>query len=170
MKKLLAALVVLLVAGAFVYGRWPERQRRIALEGERQALRHQLDEAQARVRLCSLLGQLQSLMQAVSAQNYGQARELSSRFFDDARAEADRTSEPAFARSLEAALELRDAVTAALAQADPKAIEPLRRVEAHLEGALGPPWPAASAAASPAPPAAHPPSTPGAGLGPTTPR
>lgn len=152
MKKLLVALVVLLVAGAFVYGRWPERQRRIALEGERQALQRQLDEAQARVRLCSLLGQLQSLMQAVSAQNYGQARELSSRFFDDARAEADRTPEPAFARALEAALGRRDAVTAALARADPEAIEPLRQVEAHLEEALGPPWPgAAPAAPSPSP-------------------
>lgn len=159
MKKLLVALVVLLVAGAFVYGRWPERQRRIALEGERQALQRQLDEAQARVRLCSLLGQLQSLMQAVSAQNYGQARELSSRFFDDARAEADRTSEPAFARALAAVLGRRDAVTAALARADPEAIEPLRQVEAHLERALGPPWPAAAPAApSPSPAAAPTPS------------
>jgi type II secretory pathway pseudopilin PulG len=161
MRKLLVVLVVLLVGGAFLYGRWPERQRRLALEGEKQALQRQLDEAQARVRLCSLLGQLQSLMRAVSAQNYGQARELSSRFFDDARSEATRTPEPAFARALEAALGLRDAVTGALAQADPGAIEPLQRVEAHLERALGPPWPAASPVAPP---------TPEARPGPTIPR
>jgi hypothetical protein len=152
-KKLLGFLVVLLVAGAFLYGRWPERQRRLALEGEKQALQRQLDQAQAHVRLCALLGQLQSLMRAVSAQNYGQARDLSSRFFDDARSEATRTPEPAFRQSLEDALGLRDAVTAALARADPEAIEPLRRVEARLEGALGPPWPAAvPPAPSPAPP------------------
>jgi type II secretory pathway pseudopilin PulG len=166
MKKLLVALVVVLVAGAFVYGRWPERQRRIALEAENRALQRQVDEAQARVRLCSLLGQLQGLMRAVSAQNYGEARELSSRFFDDARSEASRTPEPAFAQSLEAALGLRDAVTAALAQADSKAIEPLRQVEARLEGALGPPWPAAS----PAGPRAPAPSAPGAGSAAPSPR
>jgi hypothetical protein len=103
-------------------------------------------------------------------QNYGQARELSSRFFDDARAEATRTPEPSFKRALESALELRDAATAALAKADPEAVDPLRRVEAQLERAMGHPWPAASPAEPPAPSPPAPPAAPGTGSGPTTPR
>jgi hypothetical protein len=128
---------VVLVVGAYVVGQGPERRRRLAVEGEGEILRRRLELAEARVRLCALLGEVQRVMQAVSARNYGQARALSSRFFDHALPELARTPEPAFRRALEDALGRRADVDAALAQARPKAMDPLRQVEARLKSALG---------------------------------
>lgn len=137
MKSLIALLTVVLVAGAYVVGQGPERRLRLAVEGEGEILRRRLELAEARVRLCALLGEVQRVMQAVSARNYRQARALSSRFFDRAAPELARTPEPAFRRALEDALGRRVAVDAALDQASPKAMVPLRQVEARLKSALG---------------------------------
>ena len=137
MKSVIALLTLVLVAGAYVVGQGPERELRLAVEGEGEILRRRLELAEARIRLCALLGEVQGAMQAVSARNYSQARPLSSRFFDRASSELARTPEPAFRRALEDALGRRADVDAALAEARPKAMGPLRQVEARFKSALG---------------------------------
>jgi hypothetical protein len=153
MKKLLVLLVVVLIAAAYLAGFWPERQRRLALEGEVQILDRRVQEAESRVRMGTLLGELQGLMETVGQKNYGQAQPLSSSFFDHARAESGRTPQPAFKDALEGVLAMRDPVTAALAQGDPAVIEHLRKGERRLKDALGypPSSPSPAAAPSPAP-------------------
>ena len=105
------------------------------------ALRSQLADAEARVRMGQLLGDLLNLTEAVAALNYGQAQQLSSRFFDSVAAELARTPVGAFKTTLEAVLPSRDRVTAALARGDQAAIEPLRKSELTLRQALGYPVP-----------------------------
>ena len=92
MKRYFVILLMVLAGLAYLVGYWPEHQGRKALEGQVARLQVELAEAQARVRLGGLLGQLLAAEDAVSAQNYGQAQALSSKFFDAVRAEATRTA------------------------------------------------------------------------------
>ena len=139
MKRYFAVLVVLLAGLAYLAGYWPEHQRRQALEGHVASLQVQLAEAQARVRLGGLLGQLLAAEDAVSAQNYGQAQALSSAFFDAVRAEMTRTG--SFKDALEKVVGMRDPVTASLTRGDPQALTLLRDAETLVRNALGFPRP-----------------------------
>lgn len=157
-------IVVLLVGAAYVGGYWPEHQQRVTLERETQAIKAQLSEAQARVRLGGLLGQLLALVDAAAARNYGQAQELSSRFFEDLRAESARVPDARTRAVLEGILRARDSVTASLTRSDPAVLDELRQAQVGLQSALGyrvgPPGPAP---ALPAPtPSESPTSLPGA--------
>ena len=140
-RRVVAAVVILLIGLAYVAGYLPEHRRRAALDADLIALRGQLADAEARVRMSQLLGDLLNLTEAVTALNYGQAQQLSSRFFDGVGAEAARTPGVAFKRALEAVLQNRDQVTSALARGDRAAMEPLRRSEIQLREALGYPVP-----------------------------
>jgi hypothetical protein len=137
MKRYFAALVIVMAGLAFLVGYWPEHHRRQALESEMTSLRVQLAEAQARVRLGGLLGQILATEDAVSAQDYGQAQALSSQFFDALRTEAARTAAGTVKGGLEKVVGMRDSVTASLTRADPRALTLLRDAEAHVRQALG---------------------------------
>jgi hypothetical protein len=89
------------------------------------------------VRVGQLLGDLLNITEAVAALNYGQAQQLSSRFFDGVGAEAARTPAGALRTALEAVLQNRDQVTSALARGDQAVMEPLRRSQIRLREALG---------------------------------
>lgn len=157
MKKAAVVAAAVLSAVAYVGGRWPERERRLALMGEVGMLQSRLEDAEARVRMGELLAELQSLMEVVAQKNYGEAQQLSSRFFDHARAELVRTPQSAFKEALEAVLPMRDGITAALAQADPAVLQRLKQAEQRLRGALGFRGSTATPGAPPvAPPAASP--------------
>jgi len=110
---------------------------RQALEGQLTSLRAELAEAQARVRLGGLLGQLLAAEDAVSAQNYGEAQALSSKFFDAVRTEATRTAAGSFKDGLENVIRMRDPVTASLTRGDPQALTLLREAESLVRNALG---------------------------------
>lgn len=137
MKRFLVGVVIVLIAAAYLGGYWPEHQRRASLESEIPALRAQVDELDAQVRLGKLLGRLLLLTEAVQAMNYGQAQTLSSDFFDAVAAEASRTSVSSMRTTLEGILSARDGLTSALARGDQNAIEPLRRLQFQLREALG---------------------------------
>jgi hypothetical protein len=137
MKKFFAALVIVLVGFAFLVGYWPEHRRRQALEGQVTRLQVQLAEAQARVRLGGLLGQLLATQDAVSAQDYGQAQALSSEFFDAVGAEATRTVAGSVKDALANVLRMRDPVTASLTRGDPQALALLQDAESVLRSTLG---------------------------------
>jgi hypothetical protein len=163
-KKALALLVVLAVAGAYAAGYWQQRQRLSRAEAERDALRQELDQAiavrdkaEAVNRLGRLFGQYLHLRDTVAAGNYGEAQSLSSAFFDGVRAEAERWQDGTVRPALEGILARRDRVTAALARSDPSVREPLEQIEHALRQALSYPAPALPearppvASASPAP-------------------
>jgi hypothetical protein len=140
-KRFLAGLTIVLIAAAYVAGYWPEHGRRLMLENEASALRARLDDAEARVRVSTLLGELLHISETVASMNYGQAQTRSSRFFDDVRAEIDRTPVAELRSALESALQRRDAITAALSRGDQAALEPLRALQIELRRALGYPIP-----------------------------
>jgi uncharacterized membrane protein YccC len=161
-RKLVVVLVVVLVAGAFVAGYWPERQRLVQVQAEATELhrqlaeaRSQLGEAEARARLGRLFGQFLALQEAVGTGNYGEAQTLSSAFFDKVREEAGR-ADASTRTALDAALMRRDAVTAALARSEGSVREVLAPVERDLRRALGYPVPPLALGPSVAAPEARP--------------
>lgn len=147
--RLLKLLLIGIVALAVAYGAgyWSEHKRAAALEAEKAPLQQQLQAAESKVRAAQLLGELLTLKETVQDMNYGQARGLSSPFFDQVRAELARTSDPAVKQALEAIQVLRDPVTIALTQGDSAALGHLRDAERRLRAALGYPAPPAVAAA-----------------------
>jgi hypothetical protein len=161
MKKALTWLLVLavLLALAYVLGWWPEHQRAGVLEAERTLLQQRADAAEARVRVAALLGDLLTLRETVQDLNFGQARSLSTPFFEKARGEAARTTDPALKAALDSLQPLRDPVTVALTQGDAAALAHLREAERRLRAALGypaPPTPLPTPAALPTAPAVAP--------------
>jgi hypothetical protein len=131
-----AAGVLIAAVVAYMVGYWPERTRRLALEANVATMRGQLNDAEARVRMARLLGDLLIATEAATALNYGQAQGLASKFFDEAQTEAARTHVPSFKMALETILQSRDTVTAALTRADPTVVDTLRNVQLQLREAL----------------------------------
>lgn len=128
--------VIILIAFAYLIGLLPERQRRLALEREVASLQSRLADAEATGRVCGLYTGVQGLIDVVAQQNYGQAVQASTAFFDEVRAEADRTNEPAIREMLQSVLATRDSVTGALTKADPASLEELRRTADLLRSVL----------------------------------
>ena len=81
--------------------------------------------------------------------NYGQARGMSSPFFERVTAEAARTTDAGLKQAMASILTLRDPVTVALTQGDASALGHLRESERRLRQALG--YPPPPAPPSPAP-------------------
>ena len=161
LKLLLLAVVALAVA--YGAGYWPGSRRAAAVEAEKAQLQQQLQAAEARVRAGQLLGELLALKETVQEMNYGQARSLSSPFFDHVRMEVGRTPDAAVKQALESIQGSRDAVTIALTQGDAAALSHLRAAEGRLRVALGYPAPVATTVApSAAPPALPAPASPAA--------
>jgi len=152
-KRVMAVLVVLLIAGAFVAGYWPQRERLVEARAEATELRRQLSEAraelaraEAKARLGRLFGQFLALEDAVLAANYADAQALSSPFFDQVREEAAKTGEASVRTALDATLMRRDTVTAGIARGESSVRDVLVPIERELRRALGytvpPPAPA----------------------------
>jgi type II secretory pathway pseudopilin PulG len=153
MKRLLAVLVVLLIAGAFAAGYWPQRQARVRAEQEATEVGRQLAEvraelarAEARDRQGRLFGRLLALQDAVASGNFGEAQALSTPFFDSVRDEAAREPDAAVRTSLDAILMRRDTLTAGLARGEGSVREVLVPIERELRRALGYPVPPFAAA------------------------
>jgi hypothetical protein len=144
-KRIAVIGAIVLVAGAFLAGYVPERMRRTAAEQESASLRQQLTAAEARVRMGALLGQALAVTEVVTRQNYGQAQQLSSTFFDSVRNEAATTPVGEFRSVLNEVLSRRDRITASLVKADPGVLEALRAIEVQMRQVLGYPTPETAA-------------------------
>jgi hypothetical protein len=141
-------VVVLVGAGAFVSGYWPQRQARLGAERQAAEARQQLAQtradlgrAEALSRRGRLLGQLLALQDAAQSGSFGEARALSTPFFDGVRAAAAGETDAALRVSLEAILARRDTVTAALARGEGSASEALVPIGRELRRSLGYPVP-----------------------------
>lgn len=151
-KGFVVAIIGLVaVVAAYFAGYLPEHEARAQAEAQVQALEAKVSAAQARVRTGELLGQALTLREMALRQDYGQALELSSSFFDAVRGEAASSPDPALRDGLSEVLAKRDAVTAALAKGDLAVLETLHGIEIRLRRALG-------YATRPEPPPAAPPS------------
>ena len=128
---------IVLIAGAYVLGMWPERQRFTEAQTQLEAARLQLSGAEARVRLGEILGQLLTLSDAVGSLNYGDAATQASAYFDRVTAEARLADSPDTRQVLERIQQTRDLVTAALARAEPAILDTLREQQVALRRALG---------------------------------
>ena len=136
-KRIAAVAAIVLAAAAFMAGYIPEHQLRMTAEQETVTLRERLRDTEARVRMGQLLGQVLSLREVVIRQNYGQAQDLSSTFFNSVRTEATATPLSEFRDVLNEVLSRRDAITASLTKADPAVGEMLHVIEVRMRGALG---------------------------------
>jgi hypothetical protein len=157
-KRALAVVIVLLIAGAFAAGYWPQRKGLIqaqadAVEARRQLTeaRSELTRAETRDRMGRLFGQFLALQDAVLDANYGEAQALSSPFFDRVGDEAAKTDDASVRTALDAILMRRDTVTAGLARSEGSVREVLVPIERDLRRALGyPVLPLVPAKATPA--------------------
>jgi type II secretory pathway pseudopilin PulG len=135
--KLLVAVAVVLVGGAFLFGYLPQRTRRATAEAQSALLQERLTAAEARVRAGELLGQVLTVKEVAMRQNYGLASERSSAFFDAVRTEVPITPHSALRDAMNEVLAQRDIVTAALAKGEPSVVETLHDIELRLRRALG---------------------------------
>jgi hypothetical protein len=151
MKRVVAVAVIVLVGLAYIGGYWPEHRRAVDAQAALDALRPQLAEAQARVRLAEVLGQQLRLGDAIAVRNFGEASTLSSAFFDRVQQEMAQATVPDVRDALAQVQQTRDQVTTAIARTDPTVADVLRQQQMTLRRALGypvpPPTPAPSMAA-----------------------
>jgi len=129
MKRLGIVAFVLIVVLAFIAGYWPQHTKLLEAQAKLVEMSTQLANAESTNRLCQLQDQLLTLVQVTGDKNYADASALSTKFFDEVRSEARRTTDPALKSSLESVLNQRDAVTVALAQGDPAAHELLVQLQ-----------------------------------------
>jgi hypothetical protein len=115
----LGIIVIVLMILAFLGGYWPQHSKLEEAEGRLAVSSAQLSNAESTVRLCQLQDQLLTLVQESANKNYGDAATLSTKFFNDLRAELMRTIQPDVKSALQSVLDQRDAITAGLAKGDP---------------------------------------------------
>ena len=144
-KRLIGAVaVVIVIAVTYLVGYWPQRSLRRAVETQAGELEARAGAAEARVRTGELLGRALTVKELAMRQDYGQAMERSSTLFDAIRHETATISDAQLRDGLNAALGMRDRVTARLAKGEPTSVEILHDVELELRRALGYEMPAAA--------------------------
>jgi hypothetical protein len=144
MKRAAAIVALLVMAIAYLAGFWPQHRQLVEAREQIRVVQEQLSDAEARLRLADLLGQLLRFSDAVAAKNYGEASTLSSGFFDSVRSEISRTNRTDVRASLQQILDSRDRVTTAIAGTDPTLDSVLKAHERTLRQALGYPVAASS--------------------------
>ena len=143
MKRIAIYIGTLVACSAIAFGAGHLGQRIIAdsLEEELAATVVSAAATEARLRAESELARLHSqlglLMLEVDAQNYGRARQRSTRFFDAIQELLPRVSDPSVRGALEIVSSSRDDFTAELAAADRDASVRLERLYVEVAKALG---------------------------------
>src|SRR5918996_6347511 len=132
-KALIASVAAMLIAAAYGFGYYSEHRPRRAAENQVAALQQRVTAAEARLRLGALLGQVLTLKELALRQDYGQALERSSQFFNTVRTEM--LADVGLQERLNEVLGERDKVTAALAKGDPTVVEILHGIELRLRRA-----------------------------------
>jgi len=148
-KSIAAIVAAVVIVGTFLAGYWPQRRARMTAEKQVQALQEELSQAQTRIRVGELLGQVLTVKETAARRNYGYAQELSSAFFDAVGIEAMTVSDADLRGALDGVLARRDMVTTSLAQSDPAVVEALHDVEVRLRRALQFVMPATESAPAP---------------------
>jgi hypothetical protein len=128
---------VLAIVVTYLAGYLPQRGQRLAAEQRAEELDGRMAGVEARVRTAELLGRSLAVKEAAMRNDFGRAGELASPLFDAVRAEVAATPDDALRAGLNDVLGRRDAVTSALARADPASVTALHQIEIRLRDALG---------------------------------
>jgi hypothetical protein len=129
-------LIAPVVAFAIGYGwmYYQHRGYRQSAEETRQRMETELASSRNELRLARLQNHLASALLELERKNYGNAREASSKFFDEARAILAANPEQQTRARLEAILPQREPVMAAITETKPEAADLLRRIYSDLTG------------------------------------
>jgi hypothetical protein len=139
MKQVLTMLALLAIAcvATYVPMHWRNRNLQRQADLTRAQLMQQLSDVEDSLRVAKLQNQLGLLLIDVEQNNFGRAKEASTRFFDQVReALFAAKSEPARSK-LEAALKRRDQITADLSVMRPGLADTLRQFYQELSGKAG---------------------------------
>jgi hypothetical protein len=129
-----AALALALPVATFGLGYgWMYMRHRSYQQGA-EATQQRLMTTERELRLARLQLQLAAVLMEVERKNYGNARDASSKFFDELRSVAGSAENPQQKSRLEAVLAKRDEVTAAITEMKPEAADLLRKLYADLDG------------------------------------
>jgi hypothetical protein len=128
---------VLTVVVTYLAGYLPQRSQRVAAEERAGELDTRLAAAEVRVRVGELLGRTLAVKEAAMRNDFGRAGELASPLFDAVRDQAGATPDEGLRAGLTDILARRDAVTSALARAEPASVAAVHLIEIRLRDALG---------------------------------
>ncbi len=140
--KLIVSAVA--VVASYLAGYLPERGRRVEAETRATQLESRLTASDGKLRVGELLGQVLAAKDAAARNDYGRGADLASPLFDAVRTETSASLDERVRAGLGEVLARRDAVTAALARADPGSVAMMQEIELRLREALGYPTPAAA--------------------------
>ena len=127
-----ALSTIILISAAYYLGYRSERVRFAGCKNELQATRQQLGSVESQLRIWRLEGRLLNLIETAELKNFGEARNASTAFFDEVRAEIGRTDQGEFKSTLASILNSRDTVTVGLTTADPETARTLRQFSIQL--------------------------------------
>jgi hypothetical protein len=136
-KRVFLLVVLLLMAGSYLAGVWPQRYRIRQAQMQIAALQSELAEIRARERLHEILGQLLRVADEVEDRNFGDAADEAREYFDRIAGEIQVANRPDVRTALEEIRETRDLVTEALSKTEDKVTETLRQQQIELRRALG---------------------------------
>ena len=144
MKQILTVLTLLAIAGLATYVpmQWKNRDLQRQAEQAGQELSTRISDVEESLRVARLQNQLGLLLIDVEQNNFGRAKEASTKFFDQVReALIAAKSEPARSK-LESALKRRDQITADLSVMKPGLADALRQFYMEFLGESGEKTPA----------------------------
>jgi len=122
----------LLILGAFVAGyvpgQWLAQETRLSCDETKERLQSRLREVETDFQMVSLHAELGTILVEVEENNFGKARERSTRFFDRLRETIAGVQDPVCADKLRALLKHRDEVNADLVALSPAAAAKLRQL------------------------------------------
>jgi hypothetical protein len=131
LTRALLALAVPVVAFGLGFGWMYLRHRSFRESAE--ATQQRLETTERELRLARLQLQLASVLMEVERKNFGNARDVSSKFFDELRSVAGSAQSPDQKSRLDAVLGKRDEVTAAITEMKPETPDLLRRLYNDLD-------------------------------------
>lgn len=139
MKRAGIIIGIILIGAAYVLGFWPQYQKRKSSQRQLELANVQVANLQSRIQLYQLQHDLLGVIRQTEQKNYGQASALSTKFFDAIRIDLPRQTQPKVKTALQSILQQRDAVTSALAKADPSALGLLQPLENKMFQVLSEP-------------------------------
>jgi len=122
--KIIGGLVAILAA--FSIGFVPQFTARRRLQADLSETRARLAVAERQIEIDEIRGLAGRMLLETSRQNYGNARELSTAYFNKVSELAEKTEDPALQAALLKLLSARDSITSALAQGNASVVTELQ--------------------------------------------
>ena len=139
MKKVVALTVGLLVAFGLGYVPQYLKSNRLAAEMQQsqERFQQQLAEVESRNKILMLHSELGMLLLEVENQNYGNARERSTAWFDHLRGVISGSTDQSTVKALNSIMGQRDTLTALLTEAKPEALTMVREMYRSMAAVVG---------------------------------